>query len=52
MGFWDTITDMVEAATPWSVVDAEAPEEPKVRFVLHAPPRLRSGQSTSSTALA
>lgn len=32
MGFWDTITDLVEAATPWGVADAEAPEEPKVRF--------------------
>lgn len=32
MGFWDTITDLVEAATPWGVVEAEAPaaEEPKV----------------------
>lgn len=42
MGFWDTITDLVEAATPWSVADAEAPEEPKVRSAF---PRLRSGLS-------
>lgn len=25
MGIWDTITDLVEAATPWSTVEAEAP---------------------------
>ncbi|KAK4127220.1 Non-heme 11 kDa protein of cytochrome bc1 complex [Parathielavia appendiculata] len=25
MGFWDTITDLVEAATPWATADAEAP---------------------------
>ncbi|RYP35952.1 hypothetical protein DL767_003641 [Monosporascus sp. MG133] len=25
MGFWDTITDLVEAATPWSNAEAEAP---------------------------
>jgi hypothetical protein len=25
MGFWDTITDLVDAATPWSTVEAEAP---------------------------
>ncbi|KAI0133593.1 hypothetical protein BJ170DRAFT_590613 [Xylariales sp. AK1849] len=25
MGFWDTVTDLVEAATPWSVAEAEAP---------------------------
>ncbi|RYO96676.1 hypothetical protein DL764_007424 [Monosporascus ibericus] len=25
MGFWDTITDIVEAATPWSTAEAEAP---------------------------
>lgn len=34
MGFWDTITDLVDAATPWSVADAEAPEETKVRSPL------------------
>lgn len=27
MGFWETITDLVDAATPWSVADAEAPSE-------------------------
>lgn len=37
MGFWDTITDLVDAATPWSVAEAEAPaaddkaEDSKVR---------------------
>lgn len=35
MGFWDTITDLVEAAAPWSTAEAEAPEsapeESKVR---------------------
>lgn len=25
MGIWDTFTDLVEAATPWSTVEAEAP---------------------------
>ncbi|KAM0299755.1 hypothetical protein ACHAPM_006981 [Fusarium culmorum] len=30
MGIWDTFTDIVEAVTPWSVVEAEAPaEEPQ-----------------------
>jgi hypothetical protein len=27
MGIWDAFTDMVEAVTPWSVVEAEAPAE-------------------------
>lgn len=36
MGIWDAFSDMVEAVTPWSVVEAEAPaEEPKVRPWLH-----------------
>ncbi|GJC89709.1 cytochrome b-c1 complex subunit 6 [Colletotrichum liriopes] len=25
MGFWDTITDLAEAAMPWATVEAEAP---------------------------
>lgn len=25
MGFWDTLTDLVEAATPWATAEAEAP---------------------------
>ncbi|KAI0026180.1 ubiquinol-cytochrome C reductase hinge protein-domain-containing protein [Xylariomycetidae sp. FL0641] len=25
MGIWDSITDLVEAATPWSTAEAEAP---------------------------
>ncbi|KAJ1327974.1 ubiquinol-cytochrome c reductase subunit 6 [Microdochium nivale] len=25
MGFWDAITDLVDAATPWATVEAEAP---------------------------
>ena len=25
MGIWDTITDLVEAAKPWSTAEAEAP---------------------------
>lgn len=39
MGFWDTFSDLVDAATPWSVADAEAPpaeeksEDSKVRNV-------------------
>lgn len=24
MGFWDSFTDLIEAATPWSTVEAEA----------------------------
>ncbi|KAK0709683.1 ubiquinol-cytochrome C reductase hinge protein-domain-containing protein [Lasiosphaeria miniovina] len=27
MGIWDTITDLVEAATPWTTADAEAPAQ-------------------------
>ena len=33
MGIWDAISEIVEAATPWSVVEAEAPvpiDPPKV----------------------
>lgn len=30
MGFWDTITDLVEAATPWATADAEAPAQESV----------------------
>ncbi|KAI1380348.1 Non-heme 11 kDa protein of cytochrome bc1 complex [Hypoxylon crocopeplum] len=29
MGIWDTITDLVEATTPWSTAEAEAPAEDK-----------------------
>ncbi len=37
MGFWDTITDLVEAATPWSTAEAEAPPaEEKVREFRHS----------------
>jgi len=25
MGFWDTLTDLFEAATPWATAEAEAP---------------------------
>ena len=33
MGIWDAISDIVDAVTPWSVVEAEAPaEEPKVLY--------------------
>ncbi|KAI0553873.1 ubiquinol-cytochrome C reductase hinge protein-domain-containing protein [Xylaria curta] len=28
MGVWDVITDLVEAATPWSTAEAEAPQAP------------------------
>ncbi|EFX01429.1 ubiquinol-cytochrome c reductase complex 17 kd protein [Grosmannia clavigera kw1407] len=28
MGIWDTFTDLIEAATPWSVAEAEAVAEP------------------------
>jgi hypothetical protein len=30
MGIWDVITDVFEAAKPWSDVEAEAPAEEKV----------------------
>lgn len=38
MGIWDAFSDIVEAVTPWSVVEAEAPAEDKVRdtFVLRS----------------
>lgn len=26
MGIWETFTDLVEAATPWSTAEAEAPQ--------------------------
>ncbi|OTB09554.1 hypothetical protein M426DRAFT_81535 [Hypoxylon sp. CI-4A] len=29
MGIWDTISDLVEAATPWSTAEADAPAEEK-----------------------
>ncbi|KAI1499508.1 ubiquinol-cytochrome C reductase hinge protein-domain-containing protein [Biscogniauxia marginata] len=29
MGIWETFTDLVEAATPWSTAEAEAPPEQK-----------------------
>lgn len=29
MGFFDTISDLFEAATPWSQVEAEAPADTK-----------------------
>jgi hypothetical protein len=31
MGFFDSISDMLEAALPWSTAEAEAPKEEKVR---------------------
>ncbi len=33
MGIWDAIQDLVEAATPWSTAEADAPAEDKVRFL-------------------
>jgi len=29
MGFFDTLSDLVEAVTPWSQVEAEAPADNK-----------------------
>jgi len=29
MGFFDALSDLLEAATPWSTVEAEAPAEDK-----------------------
>lgn len=34
MGFWDTITDLVEAAAPWGTADAEAPAKELVCSLL------------------
>ena len=43
MGIWDTFSDIVEAVTPWSVVEAEAPaEEPKVWSSLVAGNKLQA----------
>ena len=42
MGIWDAFSDIVEAVTPWSVVEAEAPaaEEPQqVRETQFSRPR-------------
>lgn len=35
MGIWDAFTDIVEAVTPWSVVEAEAPAEKVRHFLTH-----------------
>ncbi|KAK8919606.1 hypothetical protein VCV18_008432 [Metarhizium anisopliae] len=36
MGIWDALSEIVEAVTPWSVVEAEAPaEEPKCAPAKH-----------------
>ncbi|KAK2002347.1 Non-heme 11 kDa protein of cytochrome bc1 complex [Colletotrichum falcatum] len=32
MGFWDTITDIAEAAMPWATVEAEAPAAEEKHF--------------------
>jgi len=34
MGIWDTLTDLIEAATPWVTAEAEAPaaQEDQVRL--------------------
>jgi hypothetical protein len=45
MGFWDTITDIVEAATPWATAEAEAPAEDKVPTLL---PKLSSAAYPAS----
>jgi hypothetical protein len=37
MGFWDTITDLVEAATPWSTADADAPAKESVCVTFNPP---------------
>ena len=49
MGIWEAITDLVEAAAPWSVAEAEAPaEEPQevrmneLKLFLHPAPSVRS----------
>ena len=32
MGIWETVTDLIEAAMPWSEAEAEAPaEEPQIQ---------------------
>lgn len=41
MGIWETITDLVEAATPWSTAEAEAPaQEEQVGHFLVTPPSI------------
>jgi hypothetical protein len=38
MGIWDAFSDIVEAVTPWSVVEAEAPAETQqVRYTTFFP---------------
>jgi hypothetical protein len=37
MGFWDTITDLVEAAAPWATADAEAPARESVCYASLSP---------------
>lgn len=39
MGFWDTVTDLLEAATPWAVAEAEAPVAQESVCVLSLLPR-------------
>lgn len=38
MGIWETLTDLVDAAAPWSTAEAEAPaSEEQVRLHFHPP---------------
>lgn len=32
MGIWETFTDLVDAAAPWSTAEAEAPAEVRLQF--------------------
>ncbi|KAL2016847.1 hypothetical protein VTK56DRAFT_2922 [Thermocarpiscus australiensis] len=51
MGFWDTITDLVEAATPWSTADAEAPAKESTEEVT-AETTKEESETTESEAAA
>ncbi|KAI1211306.1 uncharacterized protein F4807DRAFT_33032 [Annulohypoxylon truncatum] len=44
MGIWDSIQDLVEAVTPWTTVEAEAPAEDNVR----SPPHQKRTRESSS----
>ncbi len=43
MGIWETFTDLVEAATPWSTAEAEAPAAPEEQVNTAFPSALHLG---------
>lgn len=51
MGIWDAFSEIVEAVTPWSVVEAEAPAaEPKVRSIVSTDRAIKSSSAAAITA--